>query len=264
MFVLSAVFGAYLYALDPICLAVYAGIYLVLAGINVINAAYGHDQVRRKLKVRYIDSAEQAAAEGLSDLYAAFESVVRKSDLKGTPRLFVSNKSGSGAFSYQPIFSTSSSIGMSMETLQRLDCDEIEAVLGHEAAHLKKTDVFRKCAFTTPRLALLIFGAFNLLAIDPEFIWDGMMITSAAYWIFLISTFMVSSSSRRSELACDAYGAWLTQSDKIGPALTKMIRMSCDDLEFVMECSLPRHKLFRMDPYPTLRERLDHLEKLGA
>lgn len=264
LFMLSALFGAYLYSIDPICLIVYAAINLVLAAINIVNATHGSNRMRKKLRIRYVDNAEQAAAQGLSSLYAAFESAVKKSDLKGEPRLFVSELPGSGAFSFQPLLSSHSLVGVSMGALKQFDNEEIEAVLGHEIAHLKKSSVLRKCAFTTPLLSLLVFGVFNLMAIDPNLLWDGMMITSGAMWMFLVETYIVNASSRQSELACDAYGAWLTQSDKLGSALIKMIRMSCDDVEFFIECSLPASKLFRISPYPTLRERLDFLKKLGA
>lgn len=149
--------------------------------------------------------------------------------------------------------------------LERLDEDEIEAVLAHELGHFKHKHVVK-------RIALMFFISFIGLALlgwlkQQEWFYSGLGVTEASDYIALMLFLLVSpvflfilrplmaSYSRKNEFEADEYAAKNSNANYLVKALVKLYRDNASTLT-----PDPIHSAF-YDSHPPASIRI---EKLAA
>ncbi len=151
--------------------------------------------------------------------------------------------------------------------LDRLDADEIEAVLAHELGHFKHHHVIKRIAL----LFTLSFAGLALLGwlIGQEWFYAGLGVTTPsnhmALLLFLLvvsPTFtfllrpLLSSYARKNEFEADAYAAAHASANHLVIALVKLYRDNASTLT-----PDPLHSAF-YDSHPPASIRIAHLEAL--
>jgi STE24 endopeptidase len=147
--------------------------------------------------------------------------------------------------------------------LDRLNADEIEAVLAHELGHFKHHHVIK-------RIALLFFVSFLGLAllgwlINQPWFYTGLGVTEASNYMALILFLMVSpvfmfllrpimaSYSRKNEFEADNYAAKHADANQLVAALVKLYRDNASTLT-----PDPLHSAF-YDSHPPASIRISKL-----
>ena len=262
MLSLSAMFASLLYRANPSSLWIFAFMLLSSMIWYVIDATRQYRGFIKTTTPRYIDRGRH---EGLSELYDVFARAVRRADLKKMPRLCVVSMHGFDAFMFKPPFGSISSIGISTDMLMKLNLVDIEAIFGHEIAHLRmERNIFARCALYVLSSAFFWFGAVWALMISAEPSLVDSVIGLSALLLAFFGYMLDIAASRRLELACDAYSDWLTRSDLMGVTLEKISpkdgkRTGLAGLLTTVSC-----EVFKMRSHPTLEERKAFLKELGA
>ena len=115
--------------------------------------------------------------------------------------------------------------------LQKLNDDELLAVLGHELGHYKHGDIWKNIAM----MGIFIFSAFYLFGHLPQDIFTQMgVVPSAGVIIALITlllspvgfifTPIMSMLSRHNEYEADRYGSQMGGKDNLISALIKLVK----------------------------------------
>ena len=147
--------------------------------------------------------------------------------------------------------------------LDRLNADEIEAVLAHELGHFKHHHVIKRIAllFTVSFLGLALLGWL----INQPWFYTGLGITQASNYMALILFLMVSpvfmfllrpimaSYSRKNEFEADNYAAKHADANQLVAALVKLYRDNASTLT-----PDPLHSAF-YDSHPPASIRISKL-----
>jgi STE24 endopeptidase len=149
--------------------------------------------------------------------------------------------------------------------LQRLNEDEIEAVLAHELGHFKLHHVIRRMAWTF--LVSLAFLALLGWLKDEPWFYRGLGVSypasdAMALILFLlvvpVFTFLlhplVAMYSRKHEFEADAYAAQYSSARKLVNALVKLYKDNASTLT-----PDPVHSAF-YDSHPPARTRIERLQ----
>jgi STE24 endopeptidase len=150
--------------------------------------------------------------------------------------------------------------------LERLDADEIEAVLAHELGHFKHKHVIK-------RIALMFFVSFVGLALlgwlkQQAWFYSGLGVAEASDYMALLLFLLVSpiflfllrplmaSYSRKNEFEADAYAAKNADAEHLVEALVKLYRDNASTLT-----PDPLHSAF-YDSHPPASIRISKLAAL--
>jgi STE24 endopeptidase len=150
--------------------------------------------------------------------------------------------------------------------LERLDADEIEAVLAHELGHFKHKHVIK-------RIALMFFVSFVGLALlgwlkQQAWFYNGLGVAEASDYMALLLFLLVSpiflfllrplmaSYSRKNEFEADAYAAKNADAEHLVEALVKLYRDNASTLT-----PDPLHSAF-YDSHPPANIRISKLAAL--
>jgi len=150
--------------------------------------------------------------------------------------------------------------------LERLDADEIEAVLAHELGHFKHKHVIK-------RIALMFFVSFVGLALlgwlkQQAWFYNGLGVAEASDYMALLLFLLVSpiflfllrplmaSYSRKNEFEADAYAAKNADAEHLVEALVKLYRDNASTLT-----PDPLHSAF-YDSHPPASIRISKLAAL--
>ncbi|WP_024302845.1 M48 family metallopeptidase [Pseudogulbenkiania sp. MAI-1] len=148
--------------------------------------------------------------------------------------------------------------------LERLEHDEIEAVLAHELGHFRKKHVTKRIALTF----VLSLGFLFILGqlIGAPWFYQGLGLTSQSNALALVLFFMVipaftfpltplsSMLSRRHEYEADDFAADQVSADALASALVKLYRDNASTLT-----PDPLHSAF-YDSHPPAALRIAHLK----
>jgi STE24 endopeptidase len=152
--------------------------------------------------------------------------------------------------------------------LQRLNPNEIDAVLAHELGHFKKRHVLKRIAYTFA----LSLGFLWLLAqlLHAGWFYAGLGVTTQSTAIALLLFFMVlpvftfllhpiaSAYSRKHEFEADEYAAQQADANELVNALVKLYQDNAKTLT-----PDPLYASF-YESHPPAPIRIAHLQKLGA
>ncbi len=147
--------------------------------------------------------------------------------------------------------------------LDRLNADEIEAVLAHELGHFKHHHVIKRIAllFSVSFLGLALLGWL----INQPWFYTGLGVTQASNYMALILFLMVSpvfmfllrpimaSYSRKNEFEADNYAAKHADANQLVAALVKLYRDNASTLT-----PDPLHSAF-YDSHPPASIRISKL-----
>lgn len=152
--------------------------------------------------------------------------------------------------------------------LERLNADEIEAVLAHELGHFKHKHVIKRIVM----MFVLSFLGLALLGWLQQQIWfyNGLGVSTASNYMalllfmFVIPVFMfvlkpiLASYSRTNEFEADHYAATHSSARHLVDALVKLYRDNASTLT-----PDPLHSAF-YDSHPPASIRIEKLAKFGA
>lgn len=152
--------------------------------------------------------------------------------------------------------------------LERLDGDEIEAVLAHELGHFKRRHVIKRIVmmFAISYAGLALLGWLK----QAEWFYTGLGVTTPsdhmALLLFLLAspvlTFilrpLMAAYARSNEFEADEYAAQHSSARHLVDALVKLYRDNASTLT-----PDPLHSAF-FDSHPPASIRVAHLEKLAA
>lgn len=147
--------------------------------------------------------------------------------------------------------------------INKLDKDEIIAVLGHELGHFKHRDIIKNIAL----MSIILFVLFAIFGNIPSSFYTALGLEESGGGLFIFfllysALFMVivepviSTFSRSHEFGADEFGAKQTSKDSMILALKKLGK---ENKAFPLS-----HPLYSMvyHSHPTLYERLNRLENL--
>jgi STE24 endopeptidase len=152
--------------------------------------------------------------------------------------------------------------------LERLDSDEIEAVLAHELGHFKRRHVIKRIVmmFAVSFAGLALLGWLKQM----DWFYTGLGITTPSDHMALLLFLLVSpvltfvlrplfaAFSRSNEFEADEYAAQYSSARHLVEALVKLYRDNASTLT-----PDPLHSAF-YDSHPPASIRVAHLEKLAA
>jgi STE24 endopeptidase len=152
--------------------------------------------------------------------------------------------------------------------LQRLDANEMDAVLAHELGHFKRRHVLKRIV-TTFALSL---GFLWLLAqiMQASWFYQGLGVTGSSTAVALllfflalpVFTFMLhplmSAYSRKHEFEADEYAAQQTNAHALASALVKLYQDNAKTLT-----PDPQYAAF-YESHPPALQRIAHLQAMGA
>jgi heat shock protein HtpX len=184
----------------------------------LIQWLVGPSIVAWSTKLQYLKPGENPFLEGM------VTELSQKSEIP-MPRLAIVQDPTPNAFVFGRT-QNSATLGVHTGLLERLNSDEIKAVLGHEIGHLKHKDV----------IIMTIAGAIPLLAymIAYMFFFGGrgakkeaglalLLLAGLAFAIYYITFLLVKRLSRLREYYADSYSAFITMNPHgLSSALTKI------------------------------------------
>jgi STE24 endopeptidase len=201
-------------------------------------------------------------------LKARIEALLEKCGFK-SQGLFVMDGStrSSHGNAYFTGFGSSKRVVFFDTLLERLDADEIEAVLAHELGHFKHRHVIK-------RIALMFFVSFIGLALlgwlmEQSWFYSGLGVTEPSNYMALLLFLLVSpvflfllrpliaSYSRKNEFEADEYAAKNADANYLIEALVKLYRDNASTLT-----PDPLHSAF-YDSHPPASIRIDRLATLA-
>ncbi len=164
-------------------------------------------------------------------LYTTVDALSRQADIP-MPRVWVSGQSSPNAFVFGRT-RRSSHLVVTMGLLQRLNQDEIRAVIGHELGHVRHRDVtIMTWVSAIPLLAYVLARlGFEALrgaqGVRGKGAGQGMLIAVLvailSYAVYLVTQLLVLHLSRTREYYADAYSAAATRDPHLlASALTKI------------------------------------------
>lgn len=199
------------------------GIFVVLFNIaQWLFAPYLIDMMYRARKVSRSDNPR---------LHDMVERLSKKSGIK-TPKLVLANIPIPNAFAYgSPIAGTR--VAVTRELLEKLEDEEVEAVIGHELGHLKHRDV-QVMMFVSILPAIFYFIGYSMLLSsmfgrrDERGSGGTLIIGMAsmlAYWVLYIFTLYLS---RLREYHADSHSASIVEDGprKLSEGLVKIVNSS--------------------------------------
>ena len=212
LFLFFAVFFyviAYFFDVNPIFSFILAGLFILL------QFALGPLMVRLSTGLRYLKKGENPWLEGVvGDLCG-------RAGLPG-PRLAVVDDLTPNAFTFG-YSAKNATLAVHRGLLEKLDREEIEAVLAHELGHIKHRDALIITAISSlPLLAYLIARATLFAGSSTgrgrrgkgE---DGVLLillAAISYIIYVVGQLFVYGFSRMRENYADAYSAFLTKNPR--------------------------------------------------
>ncbi len=153
--------------------------------------------------------------------------------------------------------------------LNRLDADEVEAVLAHELGHFKRRHILKRIAFgflaSLAGLWLLGWLArqpwfFQGLGVTPDETMRPAVALVLFFLVLPVFTFVLqplgSWMSRRHEFEADAFAATHSRADNLVSALVKLYEDNASTLT-----PDPLHSAF-YDSHPPAARRIDRLQQL--
>lgn len=152
--------------------------------------------------------------------------------------------------------------------LERLDTDEIEAVLAHELGHFKRRHVIKRIVmmFAVSFAGLALLGWLK----QADWFYSGLGVTTPSDHMALLLFLLVSpvltfllrplfaAYARSNEFEADEYAAQYSSARHLVEALVKLYRDNASTLT-----PDPLHSAF-YDSHPPASIRVAHLEKLAA
>lgn len=170
---------------------------------------------------------KEVAKSDDSRLHETVERLSQKSGIK-KPRLMIANIPLPNAFAYgSPIAGTR--VAVTAGLLDKLEYEEVEAVLGHELGHLKHRDV-QVMMFVSVLPALFYYIGYSFLLSSyygrrEERGSGATAIGLASMAIYLILTLFVLQLSRLREYYADRHGATVVEDGtrKLSEALAKIV-----------------------------------------
>jgi heat shock protein HtpX len=214
-------FAALLQYLNIFSLPVLVGIVFIFNLLQWLFAPYMIEAIYR---VREVGPHE------MPRLTRIFEDLVRRSGIS-RPRLMIADVPLPNAFAYgSPL--TGSRVALTTGLLERLEEEEVEAVIGHELGHLKHRDV-QIMMFLSVLPAIFYFIAQSLFLSS---LWNGRgrnagvlaLLGILAFIIYFVLNLLVLGVSRLREYYADQH-AVRTVNDgarKLAEGLAKIVRAS--------------------------------------
>jgi len=198
---------------------VYAVLALVLVSVQFL---IGPKVVELTMRIRYVSEAEQP------ELHRIVSDLAMKAGIP-KPRVGISEIQIPNAFA----FGTSkrnARVCVTRRLLEMLNRNELEAVLGHELAHIKHRDMVVITALSViPMICYFIYFSFFWSGIfgggrSREGALPTMAIALLAFVVYFISNLIVLYASRVREYYADAGSVELTQNPhELASALYKMV-----------------------------------------
>ncbi|MFH1285780.1 MAG: zinc metalloprotease HtpX [Candidatus Micrarchaeota archaeon] len=160
--------------------------------------------------VKWITHAQEVKPNEMLELRGTLTRLARSAGIP-TPKLYVVNNSSPNAFAFGRT-QGSSCIAVHTGLLERLEQDEIEAVLAHEVAHIKHRDVIiMTLASVLPVLLyflVIVFGSGNSRERSGS---SAIFVFIGAIFARILGTLLVLYLSRVREYNADAYSAYATR-----------------------------------------------------
>ena len=252
-------------------LAIFCGIFGM--GGAFISLAISRWMAKRAYNIQLIQANEKDYQ--LREIYEMVARLSKKAGLPSVPEVGIYQSSEPNAFATGPS-KKKSLIAFSTALLNSMDKSEVEAVTGHEIAHISNGDMVTMTLLTGIVNALVMFLARIIAAAINNFLKsdDGEGLGFFAYFLvvnllqtffMIIATIPIAAFSRYREYQADAGSAKTTSARAMANALKTLAsgaQVQTKKDSFAIAKISSNRKVSLWSTHPSIEDRVARLEKM--
>jgi heat shock protein HtpX len=256
---------------STLALAILCGV--VGMGGAFISLAISRLMAKRAYNIQLIEATEQDY--NLREIYEMVSRLSKKAKLPSVPEVGIYESEEPNAFATGPT-KKRSLIAFSTGLLNSMDKSEVEAVAGHEIAHIANGDMVTMTILTGVVNALVMFLARmiaraidNFLSDDGEgglSFWTYIIVVNILQTFFMIlATIPIAAFSRWREYQADAGSAKITSARSMANALKALAggdQVATKSDSYAIAKISSSRKVSLWATHPSIEDRVERLEKM--